>query len=102
MEKLMRAAASTIGRRSFFRSFGKLGMGAAAVAAVLLLPKRASAQIPCPDPDRPDTYLACDNNGGPCALPAAVGDPCGHNDSKMCMAAKPNSVDSCAFHCQCA
>ena len=95
MEKLMRAAASTIGRRSFFRSLGKFGMGAAAVAGVHLLSKRASAQ----------TVAFCDNNGGACAgLP--VGSACGRDangDSigdKTCVGTKPNA-NGVDFHCQC-
>ena len=90
MENLMRAAASTIGRRSFFRSLGKFGMGAAAVAGVHLLTKSASAQ----------TCGWCDNMGGPCDLPHHPGDACGHKGTKTCQAGKPNSVDPTACHCQ--
>ena len=52
MERLIKALGDGLDRRSFFRKLGKLGMGAAAVAGVLLLPRRAYA---CGDicPDNP-------------------------------------------------
>ena len=43
MEKLIKAVGESVDRRWFLRMVGKLGMGAAAVAGVLLLPRQASA-----------------------------------------------------------
>ena len=43
MERLIKTLGDGLDRRSFFRKLGKLGMGAAAIAGVLLLPKEASA-----------------------------------------------------------
>ena len=43
MERLIKTLGDGLDRRSFFRRLGKLGMGAAAVAGVLLLPRAASA-----------------------------------------------------------
>ena len=48
MERFIRTFADALDRRSFLRSVGKLGMGAAAVAGVLLLPRKAFATCaPC-------------------------------------------------------
>ena len=96
MENLMRAAASTIGRRSFFRSLGKFGMGAAAVVGVHLLSKSASAQDPCMG-----ALPSCDNMGGDCQG-AVLADlrPCGHGGTKHCVATKPNA-NGCDWHCGC-
>ena len=46
MEKLIKAVGDGLDRRSFFRMLGKVGMGAAAVAGFLLLPRQALAQSP--------------------------------------------------------
>jgi hypothetical protein len=49
MERLVQALADGLDRRSFFRKLGKVGMGVAAAAAVLLLPRQASAGLgTCP------------------------------------------------------
>jgi hypothetical protein len=86
MEQFIKTAARTLDRRSFFRGLGKWGMGAAAAAGVLLLPKGTSAQI----------IQFCNNNGGSCAgLP--VGSFCGPRGDKVCVTPKPDSD-----HCQCA
>jgi len=55
MERFITTMAKRLDRRSWLRSFGKLGMGAAAVTGALLLSRKASAQV------------LCGNNGGQCA-----------------------------------
>ena len=49
MEKLIKAVGESVDRRWFLRMVGKLGMGAAAVAGVVLLPRRAYATDGCPE-----------------------------------------------------
>jgi hypothetical protein len=56
MEQFIRTLGDALDRRSFIRRLGKVGMGAAAVAGVLLLPKEASAVC---------TNL-CSNKSGAC------------------------------------
>ena len=46
MERFMKRFADVLDRRSFFRRVGKLGMGAAAMAGVLLLPRQAASTPP--------------------------------------------------------
>ena len=87
MERFITTAARTLDRRSFFRGLGKWGMGAAAVAGVLMLPKKGGAQV---------TF--CGNNGGQCAG-VPVGTSCGHNDDKICISREPDNLDS--PRCQC-
>ena len=47
MEQFIKAVGDALDRRSFLRRLGKVGMGAAAMAGVLLLPRQASAYA-CP------------------------------------------------------
>ena len=49
MERFIKAIGDGLDRRSFFRMLGKLGMGAAAVAGVLLLPRLAQASCSVSD-----------------------------------------------------
>ena len=88
MEKFITTAARTLDRRSFFRGLGRWGMGAAAVAGVLMLPKKGAAQI----------VTFCGNNGGPCSL-TPVGGTCGHNDDKICISREPDNLIN--PRCQC-
>ena len=85
MEQFIKTATRALDRRSFLRGFGKWGMGAAATAGVLLLPRKSSAQI----------VRFCTNNGGSCAE-TPVGGPCGPNGDKICVAHSDTND-----HCRC-
>jgi hypothetical protein len=103
MEQFIRTAARTLDRRSFFRGLGKWGMGAAAVAGVLLLPKKAQAQeTDCNLPDYTGPVF-CRNNGGPCEgvrVDAGSADnSCNGHPTKICISREPDNF--CNPRCQC-
>jgi hypothetical protein len=82
MENFIRNTGRMLDRRSFVRGLGRWGMGAAAVAGVLLLPKQASA------------VDFCNNMGGSCAG-QPVGTACVKHPGKTC---QPASNGLC--HCR--
>jgi hypothetical protein len=87
MENFLRNAGRSLDRRSFFRGLGKWGMGAAAVAGVLLIPKKSAAE---------DTPF-CNNNGGPdwsCQDRPVGFEGCGKNGDGICVASGNG-------HCKC-
>ena len=94
MENFIRDAGRILDRRTFFRGLGKWGMGAAAVAGVLMLPKKAGAQTNCV-PGDPTNPCFCGNQGGSCANKQEF-DLCGHNLTKQC--AYDPSNNNC--HCR--
>ena len=89
MERFIKAVGDSLGRRSFFRKLGKLGMGAAAVAGVLLLPRRASA----------DCDLVCEA-GCDSDLRTCLKSQCGHGDA-TCKHVCQEIHHSCLSGCGC-
>ena len=100
MEQLIKTLADGLDRRSFFRKLGKLGMGAAAVAGVLLIPRRAYAcTTACPDNSPPAKGKnpcwgkeALNNGGTTITSSCSTGRSAG---SKHCV----QDLDTCACDC---
>ena len=106
MEKLIKAVGDSLDRRSFFRMLGKLGMGAAAVAGVLLLPRRAYALECGVDPGlacNPDNSvgpsLGRDNGKNPCWT-LHEGDPCGNGRKGANRHCHQNTPGDCTCTCE--
>ena len=100
MERLVQALADGLDRRSFFRKLGKLGMGAAAVAGVLLIPRQAYAcTAACPDNSPPAKGKnpcwgkeAVNNGGDPAKTSCSTGRSAG---TKQCV----QNPTTCACDC---
>ena len=93
MERLIKTLGDGLDRRSFFRKLGKLGMGAAAIAGVLLLP-RADASAACGDQygnsdPKDDCYLAY-------AVPPTACKPDGRNRPRTCQRVGAGKSCDCA------
>lgn len=98
MEQLIRRVAEALDRRSFVRNLGKVGMWAAAVAGVLLLPRRASAIPGC---------TICQSDGthsqgqAPCNG-LRPGDPCRagkSRDAHICVGYNDPANGDCGCDC---
>ena len=86
MEKLIKTVGESVDRRWFLRMLGKLGMGAAAVAGVVLLPRQASAvDTPC--------TMACDATLKGCQR------DCRDNPTPGCRSACKDDHHACISGC---